>query len=94
MNHTAQTSGKRTRATLSPALAYRQWIRGNHTPYWVAQLPGDGGKDWGYTENSSNAIVLSNYWQRRFRRDCERVGYGDTVVFIPIADSRDSEVSQ
>jgi len=40
---------------------------------YVAQLPGDGGVDWGYTNDphSANdpAIRLSVYWQRRFRAD-------------------------
>jgi len=42
--------------------------------FYVAQLPGDGGKDWGYTENRDHALKLSPYWQRRFNADCRRIG--------------------
>ena len=58
--------------------AWRQW--NDHTIFYVAHLPGDGGKDWGYTtltrinKEFDKPILLSPYWQRRFRRDCERVG--------------------
>lgn len=43
---------------------YRVW--------YVAQVPGDGGVDWGYEVNEPDkAVPLSPYWQRRFRKDCE-----------------------
>ena len=51
-------------------------------PEYVANKPG-GGADWGYTDKSGKAIVLSRYWQRRFRRDCmrvERVAFPREVV--------------
>jgi hypothetical protein len=49
-------------------------------PNYVANLPGDGGKDWGYTGEYRKAIRLSPYWQRRFRSD---VAYcGDICVFV------------
>jgi len=44
---------------------------------YVAQVPGDGGKDWGYTDKREQATPLSLYWRRRFERDmerCRRVG--------------------
>ena len=53
-------------------LAWRQWDARRR--FWVAQLPGDGGKDWGYTEKRRQAIQLTTYWQRRFTADCRRVG--------------------
>ena len=40
---------------------------------YVAQVPGDGGKDWGYTLKREQAIPLSVYWRRRFERDMQRV---------------------
>jgi hypothetical protein len=55
--------------------AYREWIHGSHKTFWVSEVPGEGGKDWGYTEDSDKAKLLNVYWQRRFRKDCERVGY-------------------
>ena len=42
--------------------------------FYVSQLPGEGGVDWGYSENPSKAIPVSRYWQRRFKADCARVG--------------------
>lgn len=43
--------------------------------YWyVAQVKGDGGKDWGYTLDYSKAIRLSRYWQKRFQADCQYMG--------------------
>jgi hypothetical protein len=44
---------------------------------YVAQVPGDGGKDWGYTFVRTQAVPLSLYWRRRFERDmarCNQVG--------------------
>jgi len=41
---------------------------------YVSDLPGHGGIDWGYDINVSKGIHLSSYWQRRFRKDTERVG--------------------
>jgi hypothetical protein len=57
--------------------AWREWIHGqlHNNTYWVSDLPGHGGKDWGYTLDSRKAIHLSPYWQRRFAADMRRVGY-------------------
>lgn len=59
-----------------------QWQQnGRMTIFYVAQLPGQGGKDWGWTERYGEAILLSVYWQRRFtadQRHCGRVAY-----FVP-----------
>lgn len=58
-------------------IGYR--MNGRRTEY-VAQLPGHGGVDWGYTPHIHGKrgmdvpIPLSVYWQRRFRRDEERGG--------------------
>lgn len=41
---------------------------------YVSDLPGHGGKDWGYDARPQKAVPLSEYWQRRFVRDMERVG--------------------
>lgn len=59
-------------------IGFRQWNKDKL--FYVAQLPGDGGKDWGYTEHIhgrnefDKAIHLTPYWQRRFAKDCRRVG--------------------
>ena len=52
--------------------AWRQWDRA--TRFWVAQLPGDDGVDWGYTRKRAQAIMLTSYWRRRFAADCRREG--------------------
>jgi len=53
-------------------IAWRQWDR--RTRFYVAQLPGDNGVDWGYTEKRAQALSLTKYWQQRFAADCRRVG--------------------
>lgn len=57
------------------ATARRHWQ--NSTYFYVAQLPGNGGKDWGYSERREDAIELSPYWQRRFLANCRFVGCRD-----------------
>lgn len=54
------------------AIAWRMW--GPKTRHYVAQVKGEGGVDWGYTEKRSEAKPLSRYWQRRFASDCRAVG--------------------
>lgn len=55
-------------------IAWRQWFP--KLTFYVAQVPGDGGKDWGYVTAPWKAAALSPYWQRRFAADCRRVGFG------------------
>jgi len=44
---------------------------------YVAQVPGDGGVDWGWTNDPNArydpAIKLNVYWQRRFEADMSRL---------------------
>lgn len=40
---------------------------------YVSDLPGHGGKDWGYTTKVDVAIVVNEYWKRRFLADMQRV---------------------
>jgi hypothetical protein len=54
------------------AIAHRPGPGGRGV-WYVTELPGQGGKDWGYG-NASRAIPLSPYWQRRFAADMARVG--------------------
>ena len=51
---------------------YRQWD--GCRVFYVSETPGDGGKDWGYSEQPSKAIRVSRYWMARFKADCARVG--------------------
>lgn len=55
------------------------------SPEYVAQLPGDGGVDWGYTSKISKAIDLSEYWMRRFRN--ENLYHRDKAHFIENVDT-------
>lgn len=64
-------------------IAYRDWCKGQGITFYVAQLPGDDGVDWGYTEKPSQAKPLTPYWQRKFAADCRRVGY--EAHFIGVA---------
>jgi hypothetical protein len=54
-------------------IAYRQDFA-RHENWYVAQVPGEGGKDWGYTTDISKARGLNKYWQTRFRADARYVG--------------------
>jgi hypothetical protein len=68
----ALTSNRKADSEHANMIAYRRWHTG--TIFYVANLPGDGGKGWGYTTKAADAIPLSPYWQRRFAADCRRVG--------------------
>jgi len=38
--------------------------------WYVGQVKGNGGADWGYVCTYRQALPLSPYWQARFRADC------------------------
>ena len=42
--------------------------------FYVGSVQGDGGKDWGWTDDINQAIELSPYWQRRYRADRRACG--------------------
>lgn len=50
--------------------------------FYVESLPGQGGKDWGYTEKKADAAPLSVAMVETFRKHCEYVGsaFFETVV--------------
>lgn len=53
-----------------PSAASRPWpVAGHYATWYVAQLPGEDGVDWGYTDKPDQARVLNRYWQRRFYND-------------------------
>jgi hypothetical protein len=58
--------------TAGTEIASRNW--NNKQVFYVAQVPGDGGKDWGYTTDRAKALPLNRYFMRRFVADCGRVG--------------------
>jgi hypothetical protein len=61
------------------AIAWTQWDA--RTIYYVAQVPGEDGADWGYVTDPKKAKRLSRYWQRRFAASCRRCGH--PARFIP-----------
>lgn len=49
--------------------------------------------DWGYTDNVEKALPLSPYWQRRFRKDTERVGHKPHFLHTAIANNDEPRLS-
>jgi hypothetical protein len=41
--------------------------------WFVEQVPGDGGKDWGYTSKRENALLLNRCFAKRFEADSKSV---------------------
>lgn len=63
-------------------IAYRFWTP-NSPAWYVSDLKGRGGKDWGYSPDIARAIVLnSNQW-RSFAKDCREAG---GVAFALVQD--------
>ena len=56
--------------------------------FYVSDLPGHGGVDWGYGLHVSKATHLTPYWQRRFRKDTERVG--EIARFLDIEERNEN----
>jgi hypothetical protein len=71
------------------AIASRYWSKAVPMVY-VAQVKGDGGKDWGYTTDYSKACALSPFWQRRFAADCRRAG--EVACFSPVPAGFDAVI--
>ena len=62
-------------------IASRYWDKREPVLY-VSEKPGDGGVDWGYTSDVSKAIHLSQYWQKRFNADCNRVNVNANFIKV------------
>lgn len=50
----------------------RRW--GNNAVYFVREVLGEGGADWGYVFEPGKARPISTYWMRRFVADMRAVG--------------------
>lgn len=48
---------------------------------YVSELPGQGGKDWGYSSSRQNAKLLSPYWVKRFLSDMRHVNDNTARVY-------------
>jgi hypothetical protein len=58
---------------MSKQIAYR-FFSAKSAPWYVSEIKGDGGVDWGYTDNIEKAILLnSNQWQS-FAKDMRECG--------------------
>lgn len=53
-------------------ICYRQWDT-CHT-FYVSEVRGNGGVDWGYSPDPRQAIKLSRRQMQWFKADCARVG--------------------
>ena len=58
-----------------------EWIGGAyynksnpHLYWWVAQVPGEEGVDWGFTDKIEQARPLNKYYQRRWGKACRDYG--------------------
>lgn len=63
-------------------IAYRAWINAKNPGkinrnklYYVAQVAGDGGADWGYVTEYDQATPLNESQAKQFRADCRATGY-------------------
>lgn len=54
-------------------IAYR-FFSAKSAPWYVSEIKGNGGVDWGYTNNAAKAIILNyNQWQS-FAKDMRECG--------------------
>jgi len=60
-------------------IASMLWADGR--PAYVSGVPGDGGKDWGWTREISRARPLSEYWCKRFSADAARLNWRGANVW-------------
>lgn len=75
-------------ATVTIGYAVQYWS--DRSVRYVSELPGHGGKDWGWGDRES-AIALSPYWQRRLTADLKSAGrlpHGAQFVDVPSEAAR------
>ena len=68
---------------MSNQIAYRFMGKASPASY-VANLKGDGGKDWGYTNDVTKAIILNTPQWRSFAKDMRECG---TVAFALVQEA-------
>jgi hypothetical protein len=65
-------------------IAGRLWLpKPRYTYFYVSHLPGEEGKDWGYTTEVKKAKPLTPHYQRRFAAYCRKVNA--KADFYPVA---------
>lgn len=60
----------------------KAYIPEKGVPWYVSDLPGQGGVDWGYDVRPEKATVLAPYWQRRFQKHCDDINR--RPIFVPV----------
>lgn len=58
---------------MSKQIAYR-FFSAASKPWYVSEVKGNGGVDWGYTDNILKAVVLNTPQWRSFAKDMREVG--------------------
>lgn len=54
-------------------IAYRFWSA-KSAPWYVSEVKGNGGADWGYTTDINKAVVLNTNQWKSFAKDMREVG--------------------
>jgi hypothetical protein len=62
---------------MTKQIAYR-FLSQNSRPWYVSEVKGDGGVDWGYTDDVTKAKVLNTWYWKQFAKDMRDCG---TVAF-------------
>lgn len=68
-------SYKKERDEFMRLASYQPQHIGKYQTWYVQLLPGDGGKDWGWTTKREQAKPITQYWQRRFMADSRRCNW-------------------
>lgn len=58
---------------MSKQIAYR-FFSAKSAPWYVSEVKGNGGKDWGYTNDVEKALVLNTPQWHSFAKDMREVG--------------------
>lgn len=58
---------------MSKQIAYR-FFSTTSAPWYVSEVKGNGGVDWGYTNNIDKAILLNHNQWRSFAKDMRECG--------------------
>jgi hypothetical protein len=66
---------------MSKQIAYRFFSNGR--PFYVSEVKGNGGVDWGYTDKITSAVVLNTNQWKSFAKDMRECG---TVAFALAKD--------
>jgi hypothetical protein len=74
--------------TASPEWTAYYYPNNKSGAWYVSELPGHGGVDWGYTTDASKAVALNDYWWKRFASDRRKCGSVAHCHPAPVAEAR------